>query len=165
MTFKGRQRPRGEPDRTEDYRNWRHTFGNKQYVMDLDQVEYKIVDDKIIPCAVLELTRTDEAIYGDGSALYAAVFKRIKIDGSQGKALIEMADRLGVEAYIVLFVKDLSEFHIYNLSTDVGWYRCDQDGYVRFVKFLRREKNGVAVKAAESLSPEMAAAKRLGYLR
>ena len=136
MSYKGKKITDGE-DRTEAYRDWRHKFGKKRYVVDLDQVEYKIINGNIVPVAVLELTRAD---WSPGKSLQDTVLKRIDKQYAQGKALRELSKRIGVDAYIVLFVKDLSEFHIYNLTRDSGWHVCDQEKYSGFIDWLHREK-------------------------
>src|SRR5262245_47230829 len=55
---KARQRTSIE-DRTAKYRDWRRTLNRQLYVSDIDQMEWRIVDDEVEPVALLELTRID----------------------------------------------------------------------------------------------------------
>ena len=134
--YKGKQITDGE-DRTEAYRDWRHTFGNSLYVLDVDQVEYKFENDDPVPVAVIELTRADGPVYKP-EKLQAAVLHRITEKGPQGKTLLVVADAIGVEAYIVLFLSDLSEFHLYNLTNPTDWKIYNQDRYKKWIKWLHR---------------------------
>lgn len=122
-------------DRGLDYRDWRRTFKSSSYVMDLDQVEYRIVDGEFIPVAVLELTRTDEAVRS-AVALQTAVLHRISVENIQAKVLVSMAKRLGVDAFLVLFVADLSEFHVYNLTTEKRWWVMNPERYQYWIDQL-----------------------------
>ena len=122
-------------DRSLDYRDWRRTFASSSYVMDIDQVEYRIVDDEFIPVAVIELTRTDEAVRS-AVALQTSVLRRISEENIQAKVLVSMAERLGVDAFLVLFVADLSEFHVYNLSTEKGWWVMNPERYQYWIDGL-----------------------------
>ena len=122
-------------DRSLDYRDWRRTFKSSSYVMDMDQVEYRIVDGEFIPVAVIELTRTDEDVRS-AVALQTAVLRRISEENIQAKVLVSMAQRLGVDAFLVLFVADLSEFHVYNLSTENGWWVMNPERYQYWIDKL-----------------------------
>lgn len=135
-TYKGRQRTDTE-DRSEVYRNWRHTFGDARYVVDIDQLEYKIENDEVIPVAVIEITREDEKVRC-AKALQDAVLYRINEQYAQGKALIKAALMLRVDAYVCIFLKDLSEFHVYNLTKPNGWRVMDQRKYRRWIDWLHR---------------------------
>ena len=108
--------------------------------MDIDQVEYRIVDGEFIPVAVLELTRTDEAVRS-AVALQTAVLHRISEENIQAKVLVSMAEHLDVDAFLVLFVADLSEFHVYNLSTENGWWVMNPERYQYWIDGLSPSVN------------------------
>lgn len=136
-----KERVKGNEDRTEDYRNWRRaTLADNRYVFDVDQVEYRFRNGSPEPVAVIELTRSDYKSANPDNLL-AAVLARITEKSAQGKALVTVADALGVGAYIVVFEKDLSAFYVYSLTKPNGWYICDQEKYVRFLNWLH-EKGG-----------------------
>lgn len=128
-------------DRSLDYRDWRRTFKSSSYVMDMDQVEYRIVDGEFIPVAVIELTREDHPPVRSAVALQTAVLHRISEENIQAKALVSMAERLGVNAFLVLFVADLSEFHVYNLSTENGWWVMNRERYQYWIDGLSPSAN------------------------
>lgn len=135
---------KGNEDRTSDYRDFRrYQFGDDRYVMDVDQVEYTFREGWPEPVAVIELTRSDYKV-SDPSNLLEAVLKRIAVKSPQGKMLRRVAAGLGVNAYIVVFEKDLSWFYVYNLSKppqyyskpDARWYHLDQARYKEFIDYL-----------------------------
>lgn len=119
-------------DRTIDYRKWRRSLAQHMYGTDIDIVEWRVVDGEIKPILVLELTRLDE----DGPKwlspkyLDAIIHRFTKRDG-QGKAITTIAGLIGVDAIIVLFRQDLSEFWLYNLSnpTEQGWHHMLKERY------------------------------------
>ncbi len=84
---------------------------------------------------VLELTRLD----GDVSPLPPAYLEAIKTrfhsrDG-QAKSIVALANKLGVEAVIVLFRHDLSEFWLHKLSEPASdWVYTSKAGYRRWLE-------------------------------
>jgi hypothetical protein len=53
---------RSNEDRAALYRDWRRTFGPHLYVNDIDHVEWRMVERRVEPVAVLELTRVDGSV-------------------------------------------------------------------------------------------------------
>jgi len=47
-----------------------------------------------------------------------------------------VAEALGTRAYIVLFREDCSEFWVYNLSDNQGWYYFNPRGMESFLRRL-----------------------------
>ena len=41
------------------YRHWRQNLGRPLLVQDIDQVEYRCIDNQVVPVALLELTKVD----------------------------------------------------------------------------------------------------------
>jgi len=118
---KGKQRSQ-DIDRIADYRKWRWGIGNGCYVCDIDHLEYRITGNKIIPVALLELTRVDGNIKLPDTYL-SGVLDRFKKRDAQSKLITYVAELLSCKVWIVLFRHDLSEFWLYNLSSDRGWYK------------------------------------------
>ena len=119
-------RKRGREDRSLTYTDWRRTIGEGTYCQDIDQVEYRIIDDEIVPVLMLELTRYDydtEPTEG----YFAAILERF--GKSQRKSATSFATLLGGDCIIVLFKHDLAKFWIFNLTTNQGWYSLDKKGY------------------------------------
>lgn len=117
-------------NRTHDYTKWRGLFGGGACVSDLDAIEWRVVDGKITPRMVLELTRLD----GDKSPLPAAYLAAIKtryhVRDGQGKSVVHFARMLGVRAIIVLFRHDLTEFWLHCLNKpESDWRYMKKDEY------------------------------------
>ena len=130
---KGKQRKDTE-DRAASYRAWRWTLGGGCYVSDIDHVEYRIVGDEIKPVALLELTRVD----GDRlipNKYLSSILDRFKKRDAQKKLITFAATELKCKAWVVLFRHDLSEFWLYNLSNERGWYKnLDKSQYKTWIK-------------------------------
>ena len=132
-------------DRAFSYRSYRRNFGEGLYVNDLDHVEWRLVDGVPTPVAVLELTRVDNAFYNEDTKrkYQQAILDRFARDAQQD-FVVEMAYRLSVSAYIILFNKDLTDFWTYNLSRDdypntgIGneWHHYREAGYRLWIKNL-----------------------------
>jgi hypothetical protein len=130
--IKGKRRGDSE-DRAQAYRDWRMGIGGGLYVMDIDQVEWRLVGDHPSPVALVELTRVDGNMKIPQTYLDAIVARFTKRDG-QASLLLRVAESLGINAWISLFRWDLSEFWVYNLSTGDGWWHVNKDGYVRWLE-------------------------------
>jgi hypothetical protein len=135
---KSKQRQDKE-DRTSDYRQWRFGFGNHKFVSDIDQVEYRIVDGRIIPVALLELTRIDGDVPIRHGYL-SSILQRFAKRDAQKKFIIEMAKKLDVNVYIVAFRYTLEEFWLYNLSKSKGWACLNKKRYSQWIKDLPNAK-------------------------
>lgn len=134
-------------DRTHDYRAWRRQQESTPYTNDIDHVEWRVEDNRIIPVAVLELTRIDD---NDCSGAYLqAILKRYYAQG-QGRFIVHCADQLNCDAYIVAYYQDLTVFHLYNLSAQQGWKIMSHIQYSQWLRSLtpqaihtkRRMRNG-----------------------
>ena len=128
--MKGKRRADTE-DRAAAYRQWRWNF-RSAYVSDIDQVEWRIVDGKVEPVLLLELTRFD----GDNQpapGYFDAITARFRREG-QGRAAVTFASMLGVDAVIVLFRHNLEDFWLYNLTIGEGWYHLGRDCYRRWLE-------------------------------
>ena len=125
-------------DRAKIYRDWHRDLSDELKCQDIDQVEYKkLEDDTVIPLANLEITRADMDITVTRNYLDAIV-ARMEDDG-QANAAREFARRMRVEAWIVLFRVNLAEFWIYNLTKRQGWAHVNQPTYVQWLHEMRTD--------------------------
>lgn len=132
--YKGKQRKDSE-DRICDYRSWRHTFGNGMYVNDIDQLEWRIIDGKHTPVALIELSRIDGNMKIPQKYL-EAVLNRFKKRDAQGSIFVLLAKLLKIDIWIVLFRWDLSEFYLYNLVNGEKWVHLSKDEYKKWISEL-----------------------------
>jgi hypothetical protein len=123
-------------DRTIDYRNFRRTFENTPYTNDIDMVEWRIEDGKVVPVAVLELTRIDDNHHS--GAYLQAILDRYSSQG-QGLFITHAADRLECDAYIVAYYQDLTVYCLYNLSEKRGWHIVNPTSFQAWVRSLTPE--------------------------
>lgn len=121
-------------DRALDYRIWRYGFPRKQYVYDVDHIEMRAKNGKLVPVAVFELTRTDSSHVGAG--YLKAILKRYKERDSQAEFIKWVAKKLGCHAYIVLFNKNLTRFWVYDLTEETIWKIMNQYHYKKWVMGL-----------------------------
>ena len=129
-------------DRTFAYREarWNLNYGCAQ---DVDYVEYKIVDRKIVYVAVLELTlrETPEGLYNPPKSYFEQVKRRYSTE-AQGKFTKATAERLGVDAYIVVFNEEATRFWVYNLSRGYGFKNeLNREKYFGWLKKLHDKIN------------------------
>lgn len=130
---KGRQLE-DHTDRTDEYRDWRHEIGHGCYVTDIDQIEWRYEGDRMVPKAVIELTKIDH--WSNPDNVLQAILDRIK-DKPQGQMLRMVADALGVQALIVVIVPGLKVFFMYSLSNDDDrWVKVQNRTYENWLKSL-----------------------------
>jgi hypothetical protein len=126
-----------DPGRELAYRHWRMNL-NYGSCTDIDQVEW---GDDGQAVGVLEITKVDDLGYPPPSSYFDAILSRYSQD-QQGGLAVRVGDALKCNTWIVAFHSTLETFWVYNLSDDEGWWKVDQDGYLRFLRNLRmrREK-------------------------
>jgi hypothetical protein len=104
------QRFTDDIDRLAAYRTWRYSIGkDRHYVLDVDQVEYRLRGGKLVPVAVLEMTRADVAGADPDRKLLHDIRTR---STWQREALEHIATLLGVPLYIVVYHAHLEEYFI-----------------------------------------------------
>jgi hypothetical protein len=132
----GKKRNRDDiEDRTMAYRDERREYPYG-YTQDVDQLEYSFLGDEIIFVASLELTRVDyNPKYPNGPTprYFEVILERFYHD-CQAKLSVEVADRLGIEAYIVAFSEDVKRFWVYNLSKKQGWKAWTDKQYFKWLE-------------------------------
>jgi len=117
-------------DRLRDYKKWIYDQP-KLYASDIDQVEWGYKNGEENPVAVLELTRVDKN-YRPSTGYFDAIIHRFEVRDTQARRIRKIANRLQVDAYIVAFLQDLSEFSMYNLSNPNGWNHLSPQEYINW---------------------------------
>ena len=134
-TFGGKSRQRNDrEDRLMDYRLWKYKL-NKLYTTDIDQIEWRVIDKKMIPVAVLEMTRIDDDQI-PGPNYFQAIINRFETRDTQKYTITHVANCLGVDAFIVAFLKNLSYYMIYNLSKGDRWEKYNEYQYINWLQNL-----------------------------
>jgi hypothetical protein len=115
-------------DRAKEYREWHYReLSRKCYAWDVDLIEWREKDGRLVPKAVCELTRMDFALYGETLARYqAAILERMNGRDAQATTARMVANSLGVGLYIVLFTRDLEHFYVYNVTGREGWAHLNE---------------------------------------
>lgn len=117
-------------DRLRDYKQWIYDQP-KLYASDIDQIEWGYKNGEELPVAVLELTRIDKS-YRPPVGYFDAIIHRFQVRDTQARRIIKVAKKLEVDAHIVAFLKDLSEFSMYNLSNPNGWHHLSPQEYLNW---------------------------------
>lgn len=118
---KARQRDDTE-DRSLPYRDWHRTLSSRCVATDVDLIEWRERAGKLVPVAVLELTRMDADLGGSALDEYlSAILARMLGRDHQGALARTVAGALGVGLYVVVWVSHLRRFHVYNLTARQGW--------------------------------------------
>lgn len=136
---KCRQRDDTE-DRLIDYRNWKY---KQKYLWttDIDQVEWTKQDGKDVPVAILEVTRIDNDYKIPPDSYFQEIIERMFVRDTQGRKAVTLADRLGVPAFIVAYLKNMTKFIIYDMKKRDGWKILNEDQYVNWhyqIRNMRR---------------------------
>ncbi|PKN12747.1 MAG: hypothetical protein CVU69_05130 [Deltaproteobacteria bacterium HGW-Deltaproteobacteria-4] len=110
---------KGHVDRSENYLKWHREQGRELYMQDIDCIEYKFINGEVVPLSVNEITMVESGIAVTTNYLNAIV-DRFNRD-AQYKVITSIAKILGVEARVVLYREDCTEFWLYNLTKKKGW--------------------------------------------
>ena len=122
-------------DRTMAYRDLRRLYKGT-YTQDIDQLEYSFYGEEIVLVAILELTRVDynpNFPNGPTPKYFEKILERFYYD-NQARLAVEVAERLGIEAYIVAFDEPLDRFWVYNLSQKRGWKFFNRENYFAWIE-------------------------------
>lgn len=131
---KAQQRPDDEY-RIKPYLQWHRSLGNGMYMLDVDCIEWRFRNGKLVAVGVLEVTRRD----GDlpvRAAYLEKIVQRFNSRDMQGKAARMVAEALNTNAYIVLFRYNCQEFFVYNLSDPGPWQRFNDEQFQQFLRSL-----------------------------
>ncbi len=121
-----------------EYVKWHRAWGPQYCAHDVDQIEWRRVDDVFQPVAVLEMTgyRQDLPEGPDAGYLANVIARYYDRDVSGQKLMImEVAKRIAVPLYIVLYRLDWSEFWVHQVGATAtmapAWNHHDRDGYAK----------------------------------
>jgi hypothetical protein len=89
----------------------------------------------MVPVAVLEMTRIDDDRV-PGPNYFKAIINRFETRDTQKYTITHVAKSLGVDVYIVAFLKNLSYYTIYNLSKGGNWTTLNEEEYINWLKNL-----------------------------
>jgi hypothetical protein len=96
-------------------------------VMDLDQVEYIYVDGRLVPVAIIELTRRDP--HPDHPDPTPGYFAKVH-ETYSGSALLSFGKLLGVDVYVVAYESGMERLWVCNLTRgDEDWQQHDNLSY------------------------------------
>lgn len=123
----GTKKRHTDEDRTREYFDWHLTLGSKMWMLDVDSIEWRAGAYGPKPVAVIEVTRVDREEIDD--TYFQAIVDRYNKKDLQGQATRHVATALGVQPYLCVFRKDLSEFWVHNLSTGKTWVKFSQQEY------------------------------------
>lgn len=133
------QLPGDDEDKAVEYVAWHRKQGPHLLAMDMDQMEYRIIDGESVPVAFIELTRISGAPNPPPS-YFRKINIRAGIRDNQIAALRAVARRARLPMYYVAFMPDGSEFHVADLldeSDPPTWKRYSESAYVKFLNDLR----------------------------
>jgi len=110
-------------ERDLSYSRWHRTLGDSYYMIDLDSIEWRSGKGVV---ALIETARLQAIVYK----------KKFQI-----KVMKELAQRLGVPAYLVLYNDELTLFEVYDLLSGSEWSSCTKkvmgrNEYSNFIKNL-----------------------------
>lgn len=127
-------------DRLYDYRLFREEIPAPPYPSDIDFVEYRIIDGRVVPVGILEMTCMNFPP-PHAAALekfLGKVWHRWNHEDKQGDFAREMAQRLGCRPFLVVLEPGAEIFHITPLdSLHPKWIKFDRERYTRFVRALK----------------------------
>ena len=122
--------------REQEYFLWHRTLSRRALLTNADGIEWRFHSNgQLVPVAVTEITRADAGRVVDDHYLGSIVDRYNR--QFQGRAVRELARRLGCAAYIVLFRQGLDEFWVYDLNSgESRWQHLDPIEMGSFVEAL-----------------------------
>lgn len=121
-------------DRSAKYRRWHRTLDRKYYASDVDLIEWRSRRGEIVPVATTELTQCGNETLSQ--SYFDAILERYQSRDLQAYMAREVAAALGVDCFIVVFRENLSEFFVYNLSKERGWWTLSVSRYNKWLESL-----------------------------
>lgn len=120
-------------DRSLPYKQWIRQNTLDGFFMDLDSIKWKREGENLKPCAIIELTRTDDSEVGDG--YLKAIIKRYFETELQGRVIRTLSEKLQIPAYIVLFQAELNWFWVYSFRVD-QWRKFTKEKWAEYLRTL-----------------------------
>ncbi len=127
-----------------EYVKWHRTWGPQYCAHDVDQIEWRRIDGLFQPVAVFEMTGYWKNLPEGPDATYLqGVISRYYERDVRGQTamIMDIALRIKVPLYIVLYRLDWSEFWIHKIGKVVnGWNHRDRDSYQAACKALGKRR-------------------------
>jgi len=121
--------------RLKPYSDWHRTLDKRLLMLDIDFIEWRFKDGKLIPVGVMEITRVDQD--KDVTTRYLdSIIDRFTKRDLQARTVKMVAEALNTKAYIVLFRVDCTNFWVYNLTDNDGWEQYNQHEMEEFLRGL-----------------------------
>ncbi len=106
--------------RIKPYSDWHRTLDRSLLMVDIDFIEWRYRNGKLVAVGVMEVTRVDIGVNVTPGYLNA-IIQRFENRDLQARIVRKVAAALATKAYIILFREDCSEFWFYNLTERRGW--------------------------------------------
>lgn len=132
---KARQREDSEW-RAKQYSDWHRTLDKSLLMSDVDFIEWRFIDRKLVAVGVMEVSRADNDKDVNQGYLNA-IIRRYEERDLQKRTAVAVAQALNTKAWIVLFREDCSEFWVYNLTSMRGWWHRTPVQMKEFLKSLK----------------------------
>lgn len=107
-------------DRLKPYRDWHRTLGKDLYCMDIDQLEYRIIDDVFTPVAIIEMSLI-ETEHEIGRGYCQKAWDRAWNRDPQLRIAANVSTAINVPGYFVLLRPDLSVFWVRMFSPSTSY--------------------------------------------
>lgn len=121
-----------------NYSIWHRTLPNSCYAQDIDYVEYRFVNNEVVPVAIIETTVLDyiPANQFEETRILNKIIERLYSQSAQSKFLTHIAKRLNLPVYLVTFDRDLHIIYVLDMIRKEKWYKHTKDSYAEFLKNL-----------------------------
>lgn len=121
--------------RIKPYSDWHRTLSKNLLMLDIDFIEWRFRNGRLVPVGVMEVTRVDIDKYVTINYLNS-IINRFEQRDLQARVARTVANALNTKAYIILFREDCSEFWVYNLTDKTMWANYDPKQMEDFLQGL-----------------------------
>lgn len=131
------------------YYKRRRKFPRKLYTTDVDMIEWRAIDGKLTPIALLELSHSEEFPLPVSYPPYLdSILERYYVTGAQAEFATHVARAIHCPAYLVVFRLDMTVFMVHELGDQQNpWHAMTSAEYRRFIiqglekQYLERNSN------------------------
>ncbi len=121
--------------RIQQYSDWHRTLDKSLLMLDVDFIEWRLIEGKLTAVGVMEVTRVDNGKTVDDRYLQS-IIDRYEQRDIQARATTQVAESLQTKAWIILFRESCTEFWVYNLTNKRGWWHLSPEKMENFLKQL-----------------------------